>query len=235
MFLKHSLFRDRTSGKVLSELFALHFPEVEAVLDVTYGLGAFWRGWGREIPFRVYATDLDPAKVDGAVVNSLNEPAITALPAMDARDLSPLDSPALPGSFDVGVFDPPFLAGYTHNKSSCSLDKKYGTLQAQPEILALYRDGIKELARVCRVGMIVKLKDCISCHYLWPIRHTVISYGSQATGRYPEDIAVFAPKMNVLVGGNWQNQQHLRRVESYFVAWKFGKGHKWGSMPEWEG
>lgn len=228
MFLKHSLFRDRVSGRVLDELFALHFPKIETVLDVTYGLGTFWRGWTREIPFHVHVTDISKEKVDGAVANSINEPALFPLSRMDARDLQMADN-----IYDVGVLDPPFLARYSYPSHPHSLEKKYGTLKSQPEILALYRDAIKELVRVCRVGMIIKLKDGISNRSLWPVRHTVTSYGAQATGRYPEDVAVFAPKHNVLIGGNWQNQRHLRRVESYFLLWRFGKGVKWGSMPEW--
>lgn len=228
MFQKHSVYTCRTSAGVLDDLFSLHFPNIHTVLDVTYGLGAFWRGWRREIPFQVFATDIDQEKTDRAIINAVSEPAIVPLAPLDARDLSLIDD----NSFDVGVLDPPFLAAYTNKSAEVNLDDKYGTLETQRDILALYRDGIRELARVCTKGMIVKLKDGISNHVLWPIRWAVIGYGSEATGRFPEDIAVFAPCANVLVGGTWQNQQHLRRVESYFILWKFGKGAKWGSVPE---
>jgi len=228
MFLKHSVMRHRVSGQVLDTLFSLHFPDVELVLDVTYGLGAFWRGWSRPLPFNVHVTDLNQEKVNGALVDALRRDEIVPLQAMDARDLRRIR----PDSYDVGVFDPPFLANYTTTHKTLNLDKKYGTLPSQREILALYWAGIQELVRVCRVGMIVKCKPGVSSHVLWPTRWAVTTYGSMACGRFPEDIAVFVPPSNVL-RGRWKTQHHLRRTESYFIVWDFDKGVRWTAIPGW--
>lgn len=216
MFDKLSVYRASSSSVVLQDLFALHFPDVSLVLDVTYGKGVFWRGWAQ--PFSIHATDLDPEK--NAIADSLKNPSLIPLLPMNARDLHIQDN-----TYDVGVFDPPFLARYT-SKTGAHMDKKYGTLTSQQEILALYKDGIQELVRVCTRGMIVKCKPGISSSRYWPIRYFVTQYGSEACGRFPEDVAVFEPLAPVIIG-DWENQQHLRRTESYFVLWNFRRGMKW--------
>ena len=83
----------RTTGNsshVIRDIFALHFPDVETVLDMTFGLGAFWRGW--EHAFTL--TTNDPYR-----------PADTQMTVAEIRDHG--DSIDW---YDVIVFDPPFVA-----------------------------------------------------------------------------------------------------------------------------
>jgi len=200
MFWHHSLFRCAASGPVLETLFGLHFPEAETVLDATWGKGVFWRGWNAP---PVVGTDLDPAKARDAIADA------TRLPFAD-------------DSFDVAVLDPPFRAA----SSNWALNEDYGTIETMKGVYRLYEQGIKECARVARLGMVVKCQDLVSSGVLRHLRWRVILWGNEACGSFPEDIAVFASGARIMCD-NWATQQHLRRSESFFVLWKFGEGEKW--------
>jgi len=215
MFRVHSVFRCQSSGPIIESLMQIHFRDAETVLDPTYGRGVFWRNLMDYPWYKVYATDRDPDR--SAIAHSIKWPFITPLPPMDVTNLDIEDK-----TYDVGVFDPPFLAQVSDGKAD--MESKYSTVKSQAAALALYSQGMKELVRVCRLGMIVKCKDGVSSGRYWPVEAIVTMKGSKLCGRHLEDKAVFVPACQRVSSGKWRSQQHLRRDESYFLLWRFDKG-----------
>jgi len=125
-----------TNGHLIADVARLGYLD-GSVLDVTYGLGTFWREWQ---PTNLVGTDLDPAKSPRGC-------------SADVRFL-----PFVAGSFDAVVFDPPYKLNGT---PTATLDGRYGvdvpaTWQERHELI---RSGITECLRVTRRYLLVKCMD----------------------------------------------------------------------------
>lgn len=152
----------------------------------------------------IVGTDLNPAMAKDAAADATRLPFPT-------------------NSFDVVVFDPPFRG----RPGEWALGDRFGSLTSMPAVYALYREGIKESARVACLGIVVKCQDIVAGANLRHTRWRVIAAGSTVFGRFPQDIAVFTSSNYRLISSKWKTQRHLRRGESYFILWKFGKGERW--------
>ncbi len=112
------------------------FPDAGTALDVTYGSDCFWDGTAH---VEVTGLDANPAR---------------------ARDVCG-DFEALPfaeGSFDVVIFDPPFLAdGGKRSLMKARYTADLGSDASQASIMR----GCQKAWRVSRLGVIVKVQDHI--------------------------------------------------------------------------
>ena len=116
----------------------------ELVADITYGNGVFWK-------------NLPGIKVQGSDIAT----------GTDCRDLPYEDA-----SYPVVVFDPPYQPMHGSPNRSFGVGDSYrlgGTgLQTITDVLALYRDGMAEVARVLQPGgrALVKCQDMTYNHRL---------------------------------------------------------------------
>jgi hypothetical protein len=111
----------------------------DRVLDLTYGLGTFWRDW---VPENLIASDLDPAK------SPIGHPVDFTATGYDDQ------------LADTVVLDPPYkLAG----RATAKVDGRYGiddymSVEARHQLI---RDGITEAARIIAPGghLLLKCQD----------------------------------------------------------------------------
>src|SRR3990167_9034716 len=141
--LVESVFVVRESAPVVEAIFALHFPQAQVVLDMTYGKGRFWK-W--EHPFKVVGVDIDPK----------DERALRG----DSRHTG-----ILPGKIDVCVIDPPFMHASLrttvhgdYNDVSEGDSNQEGMLKNQAAVLDLYKALLTEAHRL-EAAVLIKCKD----------------------------------------------------------------------------
>jgi len=133
-----------TNPGLIAAAAALWIAPEDRVVDVTYGRGVFWR-------------DLPDQKVE----------ATDLATGVDCRAL-PYDA----ASVDVLVFDPPYQPTFGKPDRTFGVGRSYrineSHLQTINDVLALYRDGLTEAARVVRPGgrVMVKTQDLTYNHRL---------------------------------------------------------------------
>ena len=153
-----SVVATRTNGPLLAAAAVLWIREDDRVADVTYGRGNFW-------------TEYRP--------NNL-VPHDIAIDGVDFRNL-----PHDPSSFDVVVFDPPYIAQGGRDTSTVPdfLDR-FGLTNApksQAEMDDLIFDGIGEACRVLAPGgrLLVKCMDYINGGRYVQGRHKVVEWAME--------------------------------------------------------
>ncbi len=197
-----------TNDQLIAEVARLYLSDGDVVADVTYSTGRFWKkvDLGR---FSFLASDLMPAPGQRVQVISCN---FRELPYRD-------------GSVDALIFDPPYI----HAPGKGMLSHRYNGLQttdlaSYADIMALYRDGMTEAARVLRDGgqLWVKCKDTLaSDRQRWS--HITIYQLAQDMGLYPRDLFLLVPPApSSVTTGRWARQLHARKVHSYL--WIFETG-----------
>lgn len=144
------------NGQRVADLARLGYL-AEPVVDPTYGVGGMWSRWR---PERLVAFDLDP-RAEGVAVADLG-----ALPLPD-------------GSVGSVLLDPPYKVGPSFGDDMAgkgdAANRRFGLPDelTLDDVLALYRAGIGEAARVVRRGgyVIVKAQDChVGKRYVWMTR-----------------------------------------------------------------
>lgn len=146
-----SLYNKSESWPVLRDIFALRFPEAETVLDLTYGLGTFWK-W--DYPFKLHKNDW-------------------VTEADTSHDF--IDYPA--ARYDVVVFDPPFSAIGPPSDGKGDWSARYGASRAQggpqniKEVVAYTLAGIESAMRIARCGVILKTQRVIESMKLHDVPH----------------------------------------------------------------
>ncbi len=130
-----------TSASLVKRIMDVLLPDAETVLDMTYGNGKFWpaTGFWSTDPFAVTAMDLNPQRAPHLVA--------------DFREL-----PFLDGSFDVAVFDPPFL---TETSPKSLMGQRFGNYPTLGVLKVAVQRGLQEAWRVSKVGVIVKCQNYI--------------------------------------------------------------------------
>lgn len=141
-----------TNADLIADVARLYFSEVETVLDVTYGRGAWWRKYHPPI---LLAHDL--YNLDG----------------VDFRNL-----PEAADAVEVIAFDPPYVSmGGRETSTLPDMTDRYGMLNAPrtPSDLRFYiREGLEECARVSSHLILVKCQDYISSGRYQPATHWLL-------------------------------------------------------------
>lgn len=173
----------------------------DVVADVTYGRGAFWKQPAAgEVP--QIRHEIDPEIGDGVDCRALPEPD---------------------ESIDVVVFDPPYRAA--HGGTQVGGDKLYpgynlpaSNLDSTNDVLNLYRDGIKEAARVLKPGgrIMVKCQDLsyssrLHLTHLDVLRHMV------SAGLDLVDMFVLVNNKRAPINKAAKRQERARRAHSYLL------------------
>jgi hypothetical protein len=195
------------NASVFKTILELHVPKGSTVADVTYGLGAFWRG----IPKGEYdlkATDMKTG--------------------VDCRKL-----PYEDGSFEALVLDPPYMEGLFRRAtnhmagggSHTAFRRAYsngqthdGAAKYHDAVLELYFRAGEEAHRVLKPKgvLIVKCQDEVSAN-LQRLTHVEIINRYAEMGFYPKDLFVVV-RANAPCITRLKKQEHARKNHSYFLV-----------------
>ena len=195
-----------TSAEVVRDIFAMHFPGVVQVIDLTYGRGTFWK-W--DPPFSLVANDFYVQRTDRDLYSFWNE---------DFRSTGWGSK-----SFHVVVFDPPFSAMGPASDGNNEHSKRYGAArhaggpQNIGEVHDMLRGGIKEACRLATSGVIVKTQSVIESGKFHD-SETLACNTITDCGWRIEDKAYFAPSRRPQPLG--RSVQHFRNRPSLFLVAK---------------
>jgi hypothetical protein len=129
-----------TNAQVVADILRVSFPDARTLVDTTYGKGQFY---SPEYPIHptVMGLDLDPSRARDGV-----------------GDFRALDFPD--GSFDVAIFDPPYIWDTGKTKPSI-IGSRFGSFASEAEANASIEAGAREAWRVARLGVVIKVMDQI--------------------------------------------------------------------------
>ena len=146
------------SGQIISDIFEVHFPDTNSVLDLTYGRGTFWKWpWYDRIKHlavndKYTLTEL-PKPYGDQHVNQANAFDFTQYPVAQ--------------QYDVVVLDPPFSAKGPPSDRKRDADR-YGATRDLPgapqnihDVTSLINGGIHSAIKLASRGIIVKLQPVI--------------------------------------------------------------------------
>jgi methylase of polypeptide subunit release factors len=186
-----------TNADLFPDVLTMWAKPGDCILDLTYGKGVFWR------------------KIDRSAIcvttNDLVEPAD------HAYDLRQTEFPD--NSFDVVVFDPPYM--HTSGTVKESIAKCYNTnssavFKNQKDVDAFFVAGAAEAKRILKPKgiLIVKCQDTIeSAQPKWT--HVKIM---QMDGFKCEDLFILVQTTTPAMSGRWTKQYHARKNHSYFIV-----------------
>lgn len=210
------------NADIFPHVLKLHVAAGAKIADVTYGKGVFWKKVDTG-EYQIFPSDI----ADG----------------IDCRDL-----PYTDGSFDVVVFDPPYMEGFyrsgdavkagdgTHNtfrdhySNGDETPKPHGG-KWHAAVLDIYNEGGKEAHRVLKDGgvFIVKCQDEVSANRQ-NLTHVEIINSFAETGFFCKDLFIVVrpnkPGMSRVI-----NQVHARKNHSYFLIFvKIPRGKRAAQM-----
>lgn len=203
-----SVITHRRNADLIAEIQPLWIKPEDAVLDVTYGKGQWWKKYR---PANLTTNDLDTS------LNTDFHYAFNHLPT------------AWTESYDVVAFDPPYVCkGGRKTSTIPAMDAAYGLAEAPKNPRALFGwidGGMKGCARVLRPKgrLLVKCSDFISSGK-YQDGYTNILYAGAVCSLEHVDTFIHAsgtgpqPKKNR--DGSHCRQIHGRRAHSYLVVFK---------------
>jgi hypothetical protein len=189
-----------TNANLIAAAAKLYIRDGDIVADVTFGRGLFWRKTNTS-RFTLLASDLQPR-------------APEAIP-MDFRVLAYADA-----SLDHVVLDPPYMHDPSPSYETLYAGRATTAGIGHVEIMALYRAGMTEAARVLRRGGMawIKGKDMLeNGRQCWA--HVELHKIAQQLGMVAVDKLYLATGMRML--DRRQTQRHSRRNVSFL--WLFKK------------
>jgi hypothetical protein len=183
-----------SSAEIFPSILDLYVEPGARIADVTYGRGVFWR----KVPEGMYDLTATDSMEDGVYFQSL---------------------PYEDESFDVVVFDPPYMArGGGFNKGGGTGRRYHNTKRDQHLVLKDYSEGAEEAHRVLVPGglLILKCQDGVE-HAEQHWMHCWIMAGLEESEEWKiEDLFIMmrksAPPMR------HAHQRHARKNHSFFVV-----------------
>lgn len=165
--------------------------------DVTYSKGMFYNSG--LVPQPRYKFDLYPQSPDTVCARAEN------LPLSD-ESLSSI------------MFDPPFLAGYTKDKPTGIIGKRFHGFRYMKDVWEWYDLCLPEFHRVLKPKgkLIFKCQDTVSSGKQW-WSHVHVINRAQEQGYYVKDLFVLLARAR-MKGHNHNNQKHARKFHSYFLV-----------------
>lgn len=186
-----------TNADQFPEILKLYVPPPAKILDMTYGTGVFWRAVDPR-GYTIIFNDIEPK-----------------------RGHTSFDLAALPvewaSSFDCCILDPPYKLTGTKYVG----DQYKNRSRGRTYVWDLYRDGIKEAARVLLPGgvLIVKCMDQVALHKQnW--LHIFVYEQAQKLGLTGVDLFILVRKSIRPQPHN--TQKHAWKNHSF--AWVFQNG-----------
>lgn len=214
-YLGLETIRRGKSSQCVQDIFSLHFPRAGSVLDTTWGKGRFW-DWQHNLD--VVGCDVDTQS--GAKINC------------DYRSL-----PFTEKSFDVLVFDPPFI--FTPGINRIIGTKRFFTggepvgpeqrtwskqLIAKPtnpaDLLAHTQRIIEQAVKISRQGLVIKGQDLIVNKADWWSYNTMKIAEDVGIG-LPADLLIQHSPSYRMRDPRWKNQYHFRRSHCLYLIWKW--------------
>lgn len=154
-----------TNGHMIADVAKLgYIKSSDITLDTTYGRGVFWNQW----------------KPDHLVAMGYNEDPQRATPSLTG-DFTSL--PFRPHSFDVVVFDAPYMPKGTTSEKLSSMDSHYGVGgKGRQFIENLLTNGFDECLRVCKPGgtILTKAGRGVDSNKLFRGDDILVDHGEQA-------------------------------------------------------
>ena len=204
------------SSDCIRDILTLHFPNAKTVLDCTYGKGRFWQ-WDHQLA--ITGVDIDP----------IDQPGIIRA---DYKAL-----PFLPQSFDVMVFDPPFIfspgisrimgtRGFIRGVKPLEADKNErwtatNLVRAKnPQDLLTHHRRIFEQRYIARQGLILKGQDLIVNKPDWWSFNVMELARAHGMGM-PADVLLQYSKAARMKDPRWKVQKHFRRSHAIYLIYKW--------------
>lgn len=129
------------SARTIAKMLRVLYPDARTVLDLTYGNGNFWSDrYPSGLPLDITGVDLDPSK--GARVADFRATGFES------------------GSYDVCIFDPPYLSN-TSKAGTSRVGRRFSSYPTEEEAIAAVQAGCREAWRLSKLGIIVKVQDMI--------------------------------------------------------------------------
>ena len=183
---------DGTSADAVSGLLRVLFSDAKTTFDPTYGNGNFWN---ETQP--TYAADILPARARQIVAD------YRALP-LAAR------------SVDVVIFDPPFQPSTSRRQAGERELRFTHVVGGVAGVRASIEVGLRECARVARLGLIVKVQDYIHDHKpVWMSRWVWETLGD------PYDFLTLRLQCPKMRASNWKDQRSVWRNHSTFWVYRW--------------
>jgi hypothetical protein len=181
------------TADIVAAILLTSFPEAKDVMDATYGSGNFWNN-SAHVPL-VAAHDLDPTRAPSG--------------EMDFRVLKYGDA-----SFDVVTFDPPHLADGGEDSVMAG---RFGTVASQEQLENLILDGVREVWRVCHLGIIVKVTN----HVHGRVFVNEVDLVAEALGwNQPVYDQVHQVRTHAFVDPKWGDQRSAYNNGSTYLVYK---------------
>lgn len=180
---------------IIKAILELHIKSDIFQLDPTFSKGIFYKN-SKEPPMKF---DLYPQRDD------VKKSDCTSLPIKNE-------------TIESICFDPPFLAGYTKEKKTGTMGKRFGGFRYMKDVWYFYEKSIIEFKRILKKkGMIAfKCQDTISSgKQHWS--HVFIINMAEKHGFYVKDLFINVAK-NRMIGHNCHNQKHARKYHSYWLV-----------------
>ena len=185
--------------EIIKNILSLHVNSTRFDLDPTYSKGNFYNKSNIEKPLLKF--DLYPQTEDTRKADACN------LPLAERSILSIM-------------FDPPFLAGYTKEKPTGVIGKRFHGFPYIKDLWAWYDKCLAEHFRILDKGgiLVFKCQDTVSGGKQH-ISHVEIINKAAEKGFYCKDIFILLAKSR-MIGHNHKIQQHARKFHSYFLVFK---------------
>ena len=180
---------------ILQAIRTLYLPDGPEA-DVTFSTGGIYASGTMPMPRLKF--DLAPALPD--VVEA------------DCRRL-PVDAESI-GSI---LYDPPFIVAA--GKES-RIGQRFSSLRTIPLLHELYRDSIREFARVLQPGgiLVVKIQDTVSGGKQH--RGSIVIWQEALACDLVDEDWLLCPNVSRMVGHNWARQQHARKTHVHWLIFR---------------
>jgi hypothetical protein len=186
------------NSELIRDVARLYLKGGDMVADVTYGGGIFWR---KTDTSELHLLDSDLHHEDRSKQHDLR-----SLPYGDS-------------SIDVLVLDPP----YGMNTNKPHFEERYRNRESgrldYKEVMALYRDGITEAARVLKVGGLlwVKCQDSGTGKRL-RAAHVEIHTYAHRQGFITRDLFILVPRSKTT---HWASAEQTQSHRTHSFLWVF--------------
>lgn len=189
----YSVMATTDTPKLVAKMFTVWFPDARTVLDTTYGNGRFW--WSPNLLIDVVGMDKDPARAPHICAD------FTALPFTEK-------------AFDVVVFDPPYHTDMGGSKPSV-MGFRFGNYQTIDALSYAVTVACLEIARVARIGVLVKVQDYIHASRL--VRMTSWVETAMPWPLYDESHQV---RRHKIIDPKWREQLSAYRNHATWLAFR---------------